>query len=586
MNAKNLLATITILFAMTALAGCFGSLEDPANNPQINSAVEPLGIDECYNCHDSLGLASNDPVFWEWSASRHGNADNNPAGVLAAECLPCHDRDADSLNLAGFIGPGSVPAPRSVVGCEACHIGVNPSPHSGANLQQPVANIPDPATCMGCHELVDQAGTPMISSHSGTADWLIGDSHLAAAGSYPGGSNRGVNMNPVAGYVMDYSDTKVCRNCHSIHTFDKTRNLEWAQSAHADTSAAGAWAHYNWTEDGAGTRNDGSATSSRGACQMCHTTSGAIAFMTASEKGTGYNPPLSFDPDFAPEMLLCSGCHTDSRGYLRKPGPITVHYDDVPPFTFPDLAGSNICMTCHTGRESGGSIKNSTDDFSNKSFVNSHYLTAGATVFSVSGYEYDVDGNPGTDDYANVFFVHDQIGINDPLSTGIEGPCVGCHLSSTQSHLFMPVTHDGSGHITAITSTVCSECHSGSFSINAGILDSLKTGYHDALAALEGALSIRGYTFLGRHPYFSAKDWTAAGDPSGKHDMGAAFNYNLLEHDPGAYVHNRIYVKRLIFDSIDWVDNSNLDGVIDLTGHSSAAGYLNASDPVNAVTRP
>lgn len=586
MNTHRFLLTVTILFTVTILAGCFGSLNNPAENLQANLDVQPLGIDECYNCHDSLGLASNDPVFWEWSASRHGNADNNPSGTLVAECLPCHDKDGDSVNLAGFTGPGSVPAPRSVIGCEACHIGVSPTPHSGAYLQQPVANIPDPATCMGCHELVDETGNPVASAHAGTSDWFISDSHIAAAGSYPGGSNRGVNMNPVTGYVMDFEETTVCRNCHAIHTFDKTRNLEWAQSAHADTTPAGAWAHYNWTEDGAGVRNDGSSASNRTSCQMCHTTSGVIAYLTANEKGTAYSPPLAYDPDFSPEMLLCNGCHTDSRGYLREPGPITVEYGDAPPITFPDLAGSNICMACHTGRESGESIKYSTDDFSDKSFINSHYLTAGATVFSVSGYEYDVDGNQGTDDYANVFFVHDQIGINDPLSTGTEGPCVGCHLSSPQSHLFMPVTHDSSGHVTSITSTACAECHSGSFAISAGLLDSLKTGFHDALVALEHALSVRGYTFLGRYPYFAAKDWTAAGDPTGKQDMGAAFNYNLLEHDPGAYVHNRIYVKRLIFDSIDWLDDNTIDGVINLSSFTAAAGYLNASDPASAVTRP
>jgi hypothetical protein len=43
---------------------------------------------------------------------------------------------------------------------------------------------------------------------------------------------------------------------------------------------------------------------------------------------------------------------------------------------------------------------------------------------------------------------------------------------------------------------------------------------------------------------------------TGQNNMGAAFNFNLLEHDPGAYAHNRMYVKRLIYDSIDWVDDS------------------------------
>jgi hypothetical protein len=51
---------------------------------------------------------------------------------------------------------------------------------------------------------------------------------------------------------------------------------------------------------------------------------------------------------------------------------------------------------------------------------------------------------------------------------------------------------------------------------------------------------------------------TAGTAGTGKNNMGAAFNFNLLEHDPGAYVHNRMYVKRLIYDSIDWLD----DGVM------------------------
>ena len=28
-----------------------------------------------------------------------------------------------------------------------------------------------------------------------------------------------------------------------------------------------------------------------------------------------------------------------------------------------------------------------------------------------------------------------------------------------------------------------------------------------------------------------------------------------LHHEPGAYAHNRFYAKRLLFDSIDWIDN-------------------------------
>ena len=42
--------------------------------------------------------------------------------------------------------------------------------------------------------------------------------------------------------------------------------------------------------------------------------------------------------------------------------------------------------------------------------------------------------------------------------------------------------------------------------------------------------------------------------------MGAAFNYNLLHHDFGAFAHNSLYAKRLIYDSIDWLNNKAMDG--------------------------
>lgn len=68
--------------------------------------------------------------------------------------------------------------------------------------------------------------------------------------------------------------------------------------------------------------------------------------------------------------------------------------------------------------------------------------------------------------------------------------------------------------------------------------------------------------------------------------MDTAFNYNLLYHEPGAYAHNRYYTKRLIFDSIDWLDNNNLDGTFELSSYTEAEAYLRSRDPVDAVTLP
>ena len=58
---------------------------------------------------------------------------------------------------------------------------------------------------------------------------------------------------------------------------------------------------------------------------------------------------------------------------------------------------------------------------------------------------------------------------------------------------------------------------------------------------------------------------TGTGDTTGKNNLGAAFNFNLLHHEPGGYAHNRFYVKRLLYDSIDWLDNNALDGSVATT---------------------
>jgi hypothetical protein len=59
--------------------------------------------------------------------------------------------------------------------------------------------------------------------------------------------------------------------------------------------------------------------------------------------------------------------------------------------------------------------------------------------------------------------------------------------------------------------------------------------------------------------WLTASDADTTGAVSGKNNMGSAFNFNLLEHDPGAYAHNRYYTKRLIYDSIDWLDDNQLN---------------------------
>ena len=68
---------------------------------------------------------------------------------------------------------------------------------------------------------------------------------------------------------------------------------------------------------------------------------------------------------------------------------------------------------------------------------------------------------------------------------------------------------------------------------------------------------------------------------SGQRNLGAAFNYNLFAHDPGGFAHNATYVKQVVFDSIDWLD----DNVLPLNGSVVAAiNALTYADEINPAT--
>lgn len=157
-------------------------------------------------------------------------------------------------------------------------------------------------------------------------------------------------------------------------------------------------------------------------------------------------------------------------------------------------------------------------------------------------------------------------------------------MGTSANHTWEVVAKDDEGVITAINSDVCVNCHAGDYALTPEDLELEKEELHASLEALNQALLAKGIEFKPNHPYFfvpgtttAFKNWDGVYPGKGKDVMGAAFNYNLLDHDPGAYAHNRYYTKRLIFDSIDFLDNGVLDGTISVTGE--AATYLGTTRP-------
>lgn len=647
----------TVFAAALLQEGAENNPSTPSNHANGGYEGVATG-EPCYRCHSHEGAVLSNVAGYtgNYGVSAAGNADgilsNNVYKLVqdrdftkfkGIQCATCHEhggalRVVKTRNTDGNVVAWDPNGNRKVDQfdlCTSCH---NYLDNDGTTL------IASGSAASG--------DKPKTNYYYHSTSWyrVIASTHWdnPATTGTQASATADVTNTPIEGYVIRKNGATPCFDCHGHEAKANTRptdpprpstiHTDWAQSAHAGhllenkyATAAGAssgqsevdevmntytdditgiaWTHYNW-DNSTGTAR-GAGDQDRKSCQKCHTATGIANFL---------NDPAGYDPannDFShlsgwvkynsrsnptyakqtspqQEVLYCWGCHSNAgTGELRNPGALTVQYTGAPE-TYPNIGNSNLCLACHTGQQSGNSVKATTGDFSNLSFINSHYLAAGGTVFGKTGYQYD-GSNRSYDSSANNF-VHDKLGVsatgiaaadayiaNNGLSSS--GPCAVCHMTSEKlgqktSHTYSPFSEYASSDVSL--NPVCVTCHT-----TRGAGTNAKAGWFEgtwklrsdaALDALKAQLAVRGFNYTSNYPYFAAKNWLSAGDTdttgntTGKHNLGAAFNYNLLVHDPGAVAHNRYYVRRLIYDSIDWLDNNTLDFSVSTT--------LNALDPV------
>jgi len=297
---------------------------------------------------------------------------------------------------------------------------------------------------------------------------------------------------------------------------------------------------------------------------------------------------------------------------------------------FPNVGISDRCVLCHGGRANKELIRlvaNSTDasgnafNFRLNGRIGTHDFAGAGTMFRALGFEFYSSfhyAQPG-----NIPYAHDQIGQANFAGTGNRGPCVTCHMSSGKSHSYMPVTLDATGAaITSIDTALCSTCHASGGPGNSRFDGSVtgvnginvkKTGFAAALKAFKAWANMKGINSTsnwlrsstytgGRNNRTNGTALAANGfsqtacDPSsgiwseytlGTRNMGVGLNSDFLGNDPGAFVHNDLYVKRLLYDTIDWLDNCAMDNsvesAINLTSNTSI--FLGSSDRLNATEK-
>lgn len=312
---------------------------------------------------------------------------------------------------------------------------------------------------------------------------------------------------------------------------------EWASSPHAKANAE-AFTH--WNKEG----------SIPGACARCHSTPGFRDFVGADGSAAGkvdHPAPVG-------TVITCVACHNDRTLALAS-------------VIFPSglkaekLGANAICMTCHQGRESADSVNKATagkaDDAvdAKLAFINIHYAAAGATLYgnqARGGYEYAGKTYIGRFQHKEPYTTCTTCHATHSLAVKVND-CVACHKevtdkASLQTIRTGKIDRDGNGDI------------------NEGVAQEIERLRGRLLAAIQDyAKSVADNPVVydsHTYPYFfkdTNKDGVADKDeakfpnrylPWTPRLLKAAYNYQFVSKDKGAYAHNPTYATELLHDSL------------------------------------
>jgi hypothetical protein len=578
--------------------------------PVVTTGFSQFNCDTCHQHGGGLrGVSARDAatngnvVLWDPSQSRQTSQFDL--------CTSCHN--LYNYNQTAVIGSGTAASNTLTF--------VGSGPHNANWYRTIVSTHKEKTMATKLRNGVPLLNLPfanMTSAADASNTWITGyviRLNKPATSITSGGVTTTYNTDP------DYKGP--CFDCHgheaktetNPNSTEETIYKDWAESHHAGTlltakfaayTSAGStnsaavtdsvtqafvdtnnsvWSHYNWDD-----------TSTRGDCQACHTATGISNYLLTQTTAVdqdgnliGYDPTKNNFSHLASwsqtggskrqnELLYCWGCHKDAgTGALRNTSQaiFTFTYQNQA-IVVTNAGNSTVCVICHGGRGSAG--EEAANDNRSSRLVGHHAPTAGVLYSEKTHIGYEYAGQ----NYANPsFFEHDIIGQN------ADGPCASCHMGPASngkpSHTFEPVITDASGTITEITNqALCNECHTGTRAITPAVLEEESAGYSQATTILNNWVgNVTGYTNYLNLAISSSNINTK--DANGNfivpnNAYGAFQNGMFYANEPCAYVHNDFYIKRLIFDSIDWMDDGVLEGTIsiDATTYPEAAVWYGA----------
>ncbi|UCC88534.1 MAG: hypothetical protein JSV81_04280 [Anaerolineales bacterium] len=300
-----------------------------------------------------------------------------------------------------------------------------------------------------------------------------------------------------------------------------------------------------------------------GSCAKCHSAEGLPTFL---KEGVNVAEHLS-------NGFQCTTCH-DALPEFTRYAVDEVEFPSGAVLSLGEGVDSNLCLLCHQGRESGLSVKalfvgldadtvsalsaaelleavsEATEVLDDDTvsdqlrFLNVHYFAAGATRFGTEAKgAFEFDGQ-------------EYVGLFEHVPTHVN--CTDCH----------------SAHALNVKVETCGTCHQGVESEEdleairisptdfdgdgdkteglAGEVETMKEALYEAMQdyAAENADTADVVYDAASYPYWftDTEERYATWTPR---LLRAAYNYQYVSKDPGAFAHNGKYILQVLYDSLE-----------------------------------
>ena len=296
-------------------------------------------------------------------------------------------------------------------------------------------------------------------------------------------------------------------------------------------------------------------------CARCHGASSLPEYLKE-----GKNTPAQH----VKNGFACTNCHADLLTYERH----TAAKVTFPSGVVVDTGNndSNLCMSCHQGRESTASVNKAiaglAPDTPNAklAFLHVHYFPAGATIYGSEakvGYEYDGKSYAGR--FAHMPNVSQCTDCHLPHGGEVKiDRCGGCHTGVktladlANIRMASKGDFDGNGKEEGIAREI------------AGLQGELYTAIQTYARNVAGTPI--GFTKVAFPYWYADTNGNGRIDPeevkmSNKYPaytprlLQAVYNYTFALRDTGGAYHNGRYILQLLYDSLDSLAASGKAGV-------------------------